>query len=108
MMSVTYRWSRDEERATGQRLIDFVSRSVLIRVTHGMLLSSHRAEDPERSLPYLPFHPHATREPLAEGEKAKLRIGLLASATLFRVGDGRRIDLQGHWFHDRDRLRGLA
>jgi predicted acyl esterase len=71
-----------------------------------MHLVSHRAEDPERSLPYLPFHPHATREPLAEGEKAKLRIGLLASATPFRVGDGLRIDLQGHWFHDRDPVHG--
>ncbi|WP_158550888.1 CocE/NonD family hydrolase [Geodermatophilus sp. TF02-6] len=75
-------------------------------VTHGMLLASHRAEDPERSLPYLPHHPHTTREPLADGEKVTLRIGLLPSATLFRAGDELRLDFQGHWFHDRDPVHG--
>jgi uncharacterized protein len=75
-------------------------------VTHGMLLASHRAEDPERSLPYLPYHPHTTQEPLADGEKAKLRIGLLPSATFFRAGDELRLDVQGHWFHDRDPVHG--
>jgi predicted acyl esterase len=71
-----------------------------------MLLASLRAEDPERSLPYLPYHPHTTQEPLADGEKVKLRIGLLPSATFFRAGDELRLDVQGHWFHDRDPVHG--
>jgi predicted acyl esterase len=75
-------------------------------VTHGMLLASHRAQDPGRSLPYLPYHPHTTREPLDNGEKVTLQIGLLPSATLFRAGDELRLDVQGRWFHDRDPVHG--
>ena len=75
-------------------------------VTHGMHLASHRAEDPEKSLPYQPYHPHTAREPLADGEKVTLRIGLLPSATLFRAGEELRLDIQGRWFHDRDPLHG--
>lgn len=75
-------------------------------VTHGMLLASHRTQDPEQSLPFLPFHPNTRHEPLAEGEKVTLQIGLLPSATLFRAGDEIRLDIQGHWFHDRDPVHG--
>lgn len=75
-------------------------------VTHGMLLVSHRAEDPDRSLPHQPFHPHTRPEPLAPGDEARLRIGLLPSATRFRAGDELRLDIQGHWFHDRDPVHG--
>jgi uncharacterized protein len=75
-------------------------------VTHGMLLASHRAQDPEQSLPYLPYHPHTTREPLTEGEKVELQIGLLPSATLFRAGEELRLDIQGRWFHHRDPIHG--
>lgn len=75
-------------------------------VTHGMLLASHRAQDPEQSLPYLPYHPHTMREPLTEGEKVELQIGLLPSATLFRAGEELRLDVQGRWFHARDPLHG--
>jgi predicted acyl esterase len=75
-------------------------------VTHGMLLASHRAVDPQRSLPYLPYHPHTTPELLADSEKVQLEIGLLPSATLFRGGDQLRLDIQGGWFHDRDPVRG--
>ena len=71
-----------------------------------MLLASLRAENLERSLPYLPYHPHTTQEPLADGEKVKLRIRLLPSATFFRAGDELRLDVQGHWFHDRDPVHG--
>ena len=75
-------------------------------VTHGMLLVSHRAEDPERSLPHRPFHRHTEREPLVEGRRAQVRIELLPSATRFRAGDELRVDLQCHWFHDRDPVHG--
>jgi uncharacterized protein len=75
-------------------------------VTHGMLLVSHRATDCARSLPYRPFHPHTAHQPLAPEERAQLQIGLHQSATLFRAGDELRLDVQGHWFHDRDPVHG--
>jgi uncharacterized protein len=75
-------------------------------VTHGMLLASHRAVDPEQSLPYMPYHPHTRREPLTDGEKVELQISLLPSATHFRAGEELRLDIQGRWFHDRDPVKG--
>lgn len=75
-------------------------------VTHGMLLASHRAEDPERSTAHEPVHLHTTAEPLTEGEKVRVRIGLLPSATRFRAGEELRLEIRGHWFHDRDPVHG--
>ncbi len=75
-------------------------------VTHGMLLASHRTVDAERSLPYQPYHPHTEREPLVDGEKVHLAIGLLPSATRFRAGEELRLDVQGRWFHGRDPVHG--
>ena len=75
-------------------------------VTHGMLLASHRAVDPARSLPWLPFHPHDTAAPLTAGRVVRLEIGLLPSATLFRAGEELRLDLQGNWFHRRNPVTG--
>lgn len=75
-------------------------------VTHGMLMASQRAQDTERSLPYQPFHPHTSHEPLTDGEQVTLQIGLLPSATLFRAGDELRLDIQGRWFHHRDPVHG--
>lgn len=75
-------------------------------VTHGMLLASHRAEDPDRPLPCQPFHTHTWAQPLADGERVRVRIGLLPSATRFRAGDEIRLDIQGHWFHHRDPVHG--
>lgn len=70
-------------------------------VTHGMLLASHRHTDPSRSLPYLPFHPHTSAEPLTAGQVVSLSMSLLPSGTLFRAGDQLRLDLQGRWFFPR-------
>ena len=75
-------------------------------VTHGMLLASHRATDPEQSLPYLPFHPHTEHRPLTAGEHIRVQIGLLPSATRFRAGEGLRVDIQGGWFHGRNPISG--
>ena len=75
-------------------------------VTHGMLLASHRAEDPGRSLPHQPVHTHVDPRPLVDGELVVLRVPLLPSATRFHAGDELRLDVQGHWFHDRDPVHG--
>jgi predicted acyl esterase len=37
-------------------------------ISQGWLRASHRRLDPERSLPYQPFHPHDAREPLTPGQ----------------------------------------
>ena len=75
-------------------------------VTHGMLVASHRRVDPDRSLPYQPFHPFTEPDPLNPGRPVELQIELLPSATLFRAGDELRLDLQGRWFFSRNPLVG--
>ena len=67
-------------------------------VTLGLAKASHRAVDPDRSLPWLPFHPDTDRRPLRPGEIVTLDIELAPSATLFRAGEELRLDLQGRWF----------
>ena len=75
-------------------------------VTHGMLVASQRRVDPDRSLPYQPFHPFTEPEPMSPGRPVELEIELLPSATLFRAGDELRLDLQGRWFFSRNPLVG--
>ncbi|HEV7844936.1 MAG TPA: CocE/NonD family hydrolase [Thermoleophilaceae bacterium] len=43
-------------------------------VAQGWLRASHRRLDPERSLPYRPYHPHEEREPLTPGSVYELDI----------------------------------
>ncbi|WP_147263093.1 CocE/NonD family hydrolase [Geodermatophilus sp. TF02-6] len=75
-------------------------------VTHGMLLVSHRAQDPERSLPHRPYHSHTERQPVAPGETVHLQVELFPSATLFRAGDELRLDVQARWFFDHEPVHG--
>jgi predicted acyl esterase len=67
-------------------------------VTFGMAKASHRAVDPERSLPWLPFHPNTSAQPVRHGEIVALDIELPPAATLFRAGEMLRLDVQGRWF----------
>ena len=75
-------------------------------VSQGMLAASHRAVDPDRSLPWSPFHPHDRREPLGPGQVVACDIELGSQATRFRAGDGLRLDVAGRWFFPRDPLTG--
>ncbi len=57
-------------------------------LTRGWLKASHRAVDPQRSRPWLPWHP-LTREaakPVVPGEIEEYSIEILATANLFRRG----------------------
>jgi uncharacterized protein len=67
-------------------------------VTFGLAKASHRAVVPERSLPWLPFHPDTDSQPLHPGELVTLDLELAPSATLFRAGEELRLDVQGRWF----------
>jgi uncharacterized protein len=45
-----------------------------VPLTLGWLRASHRELDPEKSLPYRPYHPHTSRQPLTPGEPVELAI----------------------------------
>ncbi len=67
-------------------------------VTWGALRVSHRAVDPARSRPGMPFHPFDRREPVGAGEVVTLAIELAPSATLWRAGEELELLVQGRWF----------
>ncbi len=57
-----------------------------IHVQEGWLRASHRAEDPDQNKPRRPYHTHrlADREPLPDGEFARLRVELFPFGHVFR------------------------
>lgn len=77
-------------------------------LTHGFLRVSHRALDEARSRPFQPVHSHRRAEPLAPDAIVPVEIALLPAATVLRPGEQLRLDVQGHWFHARDPVRGGA
>jgi uncharacterized protein len=62
-----------------------------VPLTLGWLRASHRKIDPERTLPYRPYHPHLEEEPLTPGEPAELDIEIWPTCIV--VPRGHRIGL---------------
>jgi predicted acyl esterase len=66
-------------------------------IANGWLRASHRALDPERSLPWQPFHPHDRVEPLVPGEVYELDIEIVPTCIV--IPEGYRLAL---WVRGRD------
>ncbi|WP_221177029.1 CocE/NonD family hydrolase [Nocardioides pocheonensis] len=62
----------------------------------GWLRASHRALDPERSLPYRPFHPHQVREPLVPGEVYEVDVEIWPTSLVLPPGYRLAVTVQGH------------
>lgn len=58
----------------------------VVELSRGFLKASHRAVDEARSMPWEPFHPHLTRDPVVPGEVVEYKIGLAPIANLFLRG----------------------
>jgi predicted acyl esterase len=65
-------------------------------VAKGWLRVSHRAIDPQRSRPGMPWHSHIKAEPVQPNEVVPVEIEILASSTLFEAGSTLRVDILGH------------
>lgn len=63
-------------------------------VTRGWLRASHRALDPERTLPHRPWHLHAHNDWLTPGEPVALDVELWPTSMVFKAGH--RIGLTVH------------
>jgi uncharacterized protein len=61
----------------------------------GWLRASHRALDPARSTPWQPVNLHTREEPLTPGVPVAVEIEIWPSSTLFRAGEGLRVQIQG-------------
>jgi predicted acyl esterase len=60
-------------------------------IAQGWLRASHRKLDPERSLPFRPYHSHDVEQPLSEGEVVELDIEIWPTSIV--VPPGHRIAL---------------
>jgi predicted acyl esterase len=62
-------------------------------VTKGWLRASHRKLDPEKSLPYRPYHAHNERWWLTPGEIVECQVEIWATCMVFRKGHRIRLDI---------------
>lgn len=75
----------------------------------GMLRASHREIDDRRSMhSNYPFHPHATVQPVREGEVVKLEIGIFAMSVEFEAGEAVQVCVSGQTLqiHSFEALKG--
>lgn len=66
------------------------------KVTQGWLRASHRAEDPELTLPLRPFHRHDAEQALVPGEIYLLRVELLPMSFLVQPGERLRLEISNY------------
>ena len=55
-------------------------------IANGWLRASHRALDPDRTLPYRPYHPHDRIEPLTPGEVYECDVEIVTSCIVIPAG----------------------
>jgi uncharacterized protein len=75
-------------------------------VTKGWLRASHRKLDPQKSLPYRPYHAHDERQWLNPGEIVECQVEIWPTSMVFRKGHKIRLDIgprdgvgTGHFTH---------
>ena len=66
----------------------------LVPVTKGWLRVSHRSLDPERSLPYRPYHAHKQRLWLEPGDVVECHVEIWPTSMVFRKGHRIQLDVQ--------------
>jgi len=65
-----------------------------IPVTKGWLRVSHRKLDPERSLPYRPYHAHTERLWLAQSDVVECHVEIWPTCMVFKKGHRIQLDVQ--------------
>ena len=62
-------------------------------VTKGWLRAAHRKLDPEKSLPYRPYHAHNERQWLNPGEIVECQVEIWPTSMVFKKGHKLRLDI---------------
>jgi len=65
-----------------------------VPLTKGWLRASHRKLDPDKSLPYRPYHPHNERWWLKPGEPVECQIEIWPTSIVLGKGHKLRVDIQ--------------
>ena len=82
-----------------------------VALTQGWLRASHRKLDPERALPYRPFHTHDEMQLLTPGEPVALDIEIWPTSITIPVGSRLLLEVGGHelinshFYHEDERDR---
>ena len=63
-------------------------------VAKGWLRASHRKLDPNKSLPYRPYHAHNERQWLEPGEAVECQVEIWPTCMVFKKGHRIRLDIQ--------------
>ena len=71
---------------TGDELTFMGSTDPNTPIANGWLRASHRALDPEKSLPYRPYHPHDKEEKLTPGEVYECDVEIVSSCIVVPAG----------------------
>jgi predicted acyl esterase len=66
-----------------------------VELSRGFLKASHRELDDDRSLPWLPYHPHQKTDPVPENEVVEYAIEMSPTANVFKAGHRIRLDITG-------------
>lgn len=64
-------------------------------ISQGWLRASHRRQDPDKSLPYRPFHSHDKKEPLVPGQVVDLDIEIWPTCIVIPAGYRLAIQIKG-------------
>ncbi len=62
-------------------------------ITKGWLRASHRKLDPEKSLPYRPYHAHNERWLLKKGEIVECQVEIISTCIVIKTGHRLRLDI---------------
>ena len=65
-----------------------------VPVAKGWLRAAHRKLDPNKSLPYRPYHTHDKRQWLKPGEVVECQVEIWPSCMVFKQGHRIRLDVQ--------------
>ncbi|MGH8870869.1 MAG: CocE/NonD family hydrolase C-terminal non-catalytic domain-containing protein [Acidimicrobiia bacterium] len=77
-------------------------------VAQGWLRASHRALDPEKSLPYRPYHPHTLIEPLTPGQIYELEVEIWPTSVVIPAGYRLALTIRGNDYRYEGELSEFA
>jgi uncharacterized protein len=80
--------------ADGNEVLETGQQGTPVPVAKGWLRVSHRELDPERSLPYRPYHKHQRRWYLKSGEIVQVHVEIWPTCMVFKKGHRIRLDVQ--------------
>src|SRR5439155_1525760 len=78
----------------GKDVFEVGSQGQPVPLTKGWLRASHRKLDPERSLPYRPYHVHDERWWLKPGEPVECQVEIWPTSIVLGKGHRLRLDIQ--------------